>query len=63
MAQGKEQSPDMNVIPGLFVEDILHDKAEFIITLKYLTKKQEKTYRLIAGKTGLRFELKSYHAI
>ena len=63
MVQRKEQSPDMNVIPGLSVEDILHEKAEFIITLKYLTKKQEKIYRLVAGKTGLRFELKSYHTI
>ncbi|MFC1714033.1 hypothetical protein ACFL6S_10200 [Candidatus Poribacteria bacterium] len=63
MAQRKELPPDLNVIPGLSVEDILHEKAEFIITLKYLTKKQEKTYRLVAGKTGLRFELNSYRAI
>jgi hypothetical protein len=63
MAQKREPSPDLNVIPGLSVEDILHEKTEFIVTLKYLTKKQEKTYRLIAGRTGLRFELKSYHAI
>jgi hypothetical protein len=62
MEQRKGQLPALDAIPGLSIEDISRENAEFVITLKYVTEKQQKTYRLIAGKTGLRFELNSYRA-
>ena len=62
MIDRKGKSLKLDAIPGLYVEDILREKnGEFVATLKYITKKQQKTYHLIAGKTGLRFELRSYH--
>jgi len=61
MANMKNQFVKLDTIPGLYIEDIFREKnGEFVATLKYTTSKQQKTYHLIAGKTGLRFELSSY---
>ena len=60
MAQKKKQLLALDAIPGLYIEDISRENAESVITLNYVTEKQQKIYRLIAGKNGLRFELDSY---
>jgi hypothetical protein len=61
MAYRKNQLAKLATIPGLYIEDIFREKnGEFVATLKYTTIKQQKVYHLIAGKTGLRFELSSY---
>jgi hypothetical protein len=62
MADMKNQFAGLDTIPGLYIEDIFLEKnGEFVATLKYTTIKQQKIYHLIAGKTGLRFELSSYN--
>ena len=60
MVNKKNQFPKLDAIPGLYIEDIFREKnGEFVAILKYTTIKQQKIYHLIAGKTGLRFELSS----
>lgn len=60
MTDKKNHFAKLDVIPGLYIQDIFREKnGEFVAILKYTTIKQQKVYHLIAGKTGLRFELNS----
>lgn len=58
MAQMK-QVPSLDVITGLRIKGIFRENGEYVIIFEYQTRKYQKIYRLIAGKTGLRFELDS----